>query len=214
MKKKSYLYSFLFVFLFLVTFAVFYWFIKSPYFSPLQIWVSANKFAYILILYFVKTIGILWPPIPAGLFTMASIPLIGWQAAYLVDLGGSISGGSIAYYLGKKYGIKFLNKIFDASVLKKIKSAKIKKGKEIEAVFVYRVLLGTTILEAIYYGAGFLKINFRKFLIGAILSHIVTGIPGFILAQNVFGGNNILITIISIIVSIFIVYKTKTRYFE
>lgn len=214
MKKNSQVYSFLFILLFFFTFVFFYWFIKSIYFIPLQIWVSANTFSYIVVLYLVKTIGILWPPIPAGLFTLASIPLIGWLNAYLVDLAGSISGGVVAYYLGKRYGIKFLEKIFDQNVLTKIRSLKIKKGKEIEAVFIYRILLGTTILEAVYYGAGLLKINFTKFLIGAILSHIVVGVPSFIFTQNIFGGKDLFITVTLIVISIFVVFKTKGRYFE
>jgi uncharacterized membrane protein YdjX (TVP38/TMEM64 family) len=214
MKKSSYIYTFLFIFIFLLTLAIFYWFIKSVYFIPAQLWVSQNRFSYIVILFLCKALGIIWPPIPSGLLTMGSIPFLGWKTSYFIDLGGSIAGGTIAYYLAKRYGLEFLKKIFDQSILERIQKTKIKKGKEIEAVFVYRVLLGTTILEAIYYGAGLLKVTYWKFLIGAVLSHLVVGIPTFILAQNIFSGKNMAITVLSIVVSLFIVYKTKSRYFE
>lgn len=214
MKKKSYAYSALFILLFLLTLLFFYWFTKSSHFANLQLWTTSNKPLYLLLLFLLKTLGIVWPPIPSGLFTMASIPLIGWKTAYAIDLFGSVTGGMIAYSLGKKYGIKFLEKIFDKKVLVKIKNTKIKKGKEFEAVFMYRILLGTTILEAVYYGAGLLKVNLYKFLLGAVASHLLIGIPSFIMAENIFNGKNILITLASILISVFIVYKTKDRYFE
>lgn len=187
---------------------------STPYFVIVDGCVRQNRTLYLVVLYIYKSLGILWPPIPAGLFTMASIPFLGWPLAYLIDLLGSITGGSIAYFLARKYGLSLLTKIFDDKVIDKIKKTKIKKGKEVEAVFVYRVLLGTTILEAVYYGAGLLKINFPKFLVGAILSHIIVGVPTFILAQNIFSGKNIVITVVSVVVSIFILYKAKGRYFE
>ena len=214
MKKSSYLYTSLFVGFFLVTLVLVYWFMKSPQFAVVDIWIKQNTLLYVVVLFVYKTIGILWPPIPAGLFTLLSIPFLGWFGAYLVDLIGSIAGGSIAYFLGQKYGLTLLKKIFDENMIEKIKNTKIKKGREIEAVFMYRVFLGTTILEAIYYGAGLLKVGFGKFLIGAILSHIAVGVPMFILAQNIFGGKNIVITIALIAVGVIFVYKTKGRYLE
>lgn len=214
MKKNSSVFTILFIGLFVLTVVIFYWFLKSSYYQPFQVWISANKVFYVSMLFLVKSIGILWPPIPSGLLTMASIPFLGWQTAYLVDLFGSVVGGSISYFLGRKYGLTFLKKIFDDDVLDKIKELKIKKGKEIEAVFVYRILFGTVIVEAIYYGGGLLKVSFPKFIVGAVLSHIVTGVPAFILAQNIFGGKNIVITILLIVISGFFVYKTKGRYFE
>ncbi len=214
MAKKSYLYSLLFVGLFALTLVFTYWFMKSPQFVIADNWVKQNVLTYVVFLFIVKTLGILWPPIPAGLFTLLSIPFLGWFGAYMVDLTGSVVGGSVAYYLGRKYGIPFLKHIFDEKMITKIKDVKIKKGKEIEAVFVYRVLLGTVILEAVYYGAGLLKVEFGKFLVGAILSHIAVGVPMFILAQNIFGGNNIVVTIILVVGGAFFVYKTKDRYFE
>lgn len=214
MKKNSPVFTILFIGLFVLTVIIFYWFLKSSYYLPFQVWISANKALYVSALFLIKSIGILWPPIPSGLLTMASIPFLGWQTAYLVDLSGSAVGGSVSYFLGKKYGLTFLKKIFDDKILDSIKNLKIKKGKEIEAVFVYRILLGTVIVEAIYYGGGLLKVNFPKFLVGAVLSHIVTGVPVFILAQNIFGGKNIVITTLLVVISGFFVYKTKGRYFE
>jgi uncharacterized membrane protein YdjX (TVP38/TMEM64 family) len=191
-----------------------YLFFKSSYFPIVDAWIKTNIVLYVIALFIYKSIGVLFPPIPAGVVTLASIPFLGWFGAYMVDMVGSIFGGIIAYWLGKKYGKKILEKLFDASTIEKIVKTKVKKGKEIEAVFMFRVLLGSTILEAVYYGAGFLKIPFGKFLIGATLSHILVGVPSFLLANNIFSGKNIILTIVLSVVALIFVLKTKGRYFE
>jgi uncharacterized membrane protein YdjX (TVP38/TMEM64 family) len=145
---------------------------------------------------------------------MASIPFLGWFNAYLIDLSGSMFGGVIAYILGKKYGHPLLLKILGSDLTNKIEKTKVKKNREIEAVFIYRLALGSTILEAVYYGAGFLKIGFKNFLIGSFLSHILIGVPSFFLANNILNGENIILTIILTVIGIFFVLFTKGRYFE
>ena len=214
MKKESIRYWFILIFIFVAFMFFAYWFFKSSYFPTVDAWIKTNIVLYVVALFIYKSIGVLFPPIPAGVVTLASIPFLGWFGAYMVDMAGSIFGGIIAYWLGKKYGKKILEKLFDASTIEKIVKTKVKKGKEIEVVFMFRVLLGSTILEAVYYGAGFLKIPFGKFLIGATLSHIVVGVPSFLLANNIFSGKNIVLTIVLSVAALIFVLKTKGRYFE
>ena len=214
MKKDSIWYSSILIVIFIAFLVLIYWFTKSPYFPIVDTWVKTNIVLYVCALFIYKSIGVLFPPIPAGTLTLASIPFLGWFGAYMVDMAGSIFGGMFAYWLGRKYGKKILRKIFSESIVEEIVKTRIKKGKEIEAVFTFRVLLGSTILEAVYYGAGFLKIPFGKFLIGASLSHIAVGIPSFILANNIFSGKNLALTVILSIVALIFVLKTKGRYFE
>lgn len=214
MKKGSVLYSLGLTLIFVLSLGLIYWFFRSPYFSIVDTWIKSNLILYVSVLFIYKAIGVLFPPIPAGVVTMASIPFLGWLGAYMVDMAGSIFGGSIAYWLGRKYGRGILSKIFDGSTVEKITRTKVKKGKEMEAVFMFRVLLGSTILEAVYYGAGFLRIPFGKFLIGASLSHIAVGVPSFILANNIFSGKNLVLTGILSVLALIFVLKTKGRYFE
>lgn len=214
MKKESYLISVVFTVIFILTIIFFYWFFKSPYFPVVDAWIKKNLIIYIVVLYIYKSFGVLWPPIPAGLITLASIPFLGWFNAYLIDLVGSISGGMIAYHLGKRFGRPLLLKILNKEIVAKIERAKIKKNREIEAIFTYRVLLGSTILEAVYYGAGFLKIGFFNFIFGSVLSHVVVGIPSFYFAHNIFSGKNFLMTVALSIFALLFVYKTRGRYFE
>jgi len=214
MKRESFWYSATLVLIFIIFLAAAYWFFKSPYFLIVNTWVKANMVLFACSLLIYKAIGVLFPPLPAGLVTMASIPFLGWFLAYVIDLVGSIVGGAVAYWLGQKYGKSVLRKIFTENIIQRIEKTKIIKGREIEAVFTFRLLLGSTILEAVYYGAGFLKVPFGKFLIGATLSHIVVGVPSFVLANNIFSGKNLFLTGILSVVALIFVVKTRGRYFE
>ena len=120
MKKNSVLYSSIIIFIFIASLVLVYWFIKSPYFSVVDAWVKTNIVLYVVALFIYKSIGVLFPPIPAGVVTLASIPFLGWFGAYMVDMAGSIFGGMFAYWLGKKYGRKILRKLFNESIVEKI----------------------------------------------------------------------------------------------
>jgi uncharacterized membrane protein YdjX (TVP38/TMEM64 family) len=214
MNKKTYFYTFLTFASFILIICGFYLFFKSPYFLVLDTWVKANIVTYVIFLFLYKTVGVLFPPVPGGIVTLASIPFLGWFNAYLIDFLGSICGGVIAYYLAKKYGHPLLLKIFGEDVATKIENIKVRKNREIEAVFMYRLALGSTILEAVYYGAGFIKIGFINFLVGSILSHTLVGVPTFFLANNILNGENIILTIAVTLIGIVFVLFTKGRYFE
>ncbi len=214
MKKNSWFNSFLFVGVFILTIGLFYWFSKTQYFLVLDTWIKTNRTLYLVSLFLIKVTGILWPPISGGIFTMASIPFLGWKTAFMIDMVGSTVGGTVAYMLGQKYGFPFLNKILDTNIVEKIKRIKVKKGKEVEAVFVYRLLFGSVIVEAIYYGAGVLNIHFGKFLVGVTLSHLLIGIPIFFLANGVLSGANIILSVSLAVIALAFIIKTKGRYFE
>ncbi len=214
MKNKNYFKILLFVFISFLTIGVVYWFTKSPYYLLLDVWIQNNLVLYVFSICLIKILGILWPPLSGGVFTVASIPFLGWGLAFLLDFIGSLVGGAAAYYLGRKYGYIFLSKILGENVAQKIKSVKIKKGKEIEAVFMYKVLFGNVVIEAIYYGAGVLRIDFLRFMIGSVFAHLLIGIPTFYLANNIFSGKNAIMALILLFVGLLVVYKTKGRYFE
>lgn len=156
-------------------------------------------------------IGIVWPPIPGGVLTLASIPVIGWQYAFLADLTGTTIGGSIAYFIGKKYGRKILETLFDEQLIKHIDRIKIHEGKEIEGLVVLRIFIHS-ISEIVSYGAGVLGIEYKKYLISTILAMIVF-IPMFYFFEQILSGKNLVFNILLTLItgSIFVYYKD--RYF-
>ncbi len=196
---------------------IYVWFIKSDHFSAFRMWSLSNVFLFSSVLVFLKIISIVWPPIPGGLITMSAIPLVGWEKAYFADLTGSILGSSITYFLGKKYGYKLLNHLFDEKVIEKIRKIKIKKSKELEAIFTLRILTGSLFMEAITYGAGVLKIGFSNFLIATVASHLLVGIPSyFLFAQISTTGfsQTWFVNVTLFAFAFFAMYKLKGRYFE
>lgn len=206
--------SILLVGLFILFLFLYVWFIKTPYFYQLEMWSQQNSLLYFIFLTIIKILSIVWPPLPGGVFTYASIPLLGWWQSYLADFLGSMIGSSIAFYLGKKYGYSLLNKLFDKKTIEKIKSIKVRKDKEIEGTFVFRFTVGPAFLEAICYGAGIIGIQYRNFIAGSILSHTLSGIPSFYFVRSVTGGSNLIVILVSSLLFLIIMWKFRKRYFE
>lgn len=188
------------------------WFIKLPVFRYFVIWSRQNLLVYFLFLIFVKILGILWPPLPGGLFTLGSIPVIGWELAYIADLIGGLIGSSSAFFIGKRYGFRLLRKFFDLSTVEKIQNVNIKKGKELEAVVVLK-LVYSSVGEIVSYGAGLLGINYSKFLVGNLLA-LQINMPIFFMASKALEGKLLIVNVIAIVFAILLFYKLKGRYFE
>lgn len=212
--RKKYFNVILMLLVFIVTAGAYFIFAQTSQFKEFVNWTQDNIVLYSLFLVSVKILGVVYPPIPGGIFTLASIPIFGWWGAYVVDFIGSILGGTICYLLGKKYGYKLLEKVFDQEVIHKIELLKVKKEKELEAIIVWRLLSGGTIVEAIYYGAGLLKVSFINFLLGTTISHVIVGIPSFYLGGAIMSSQNIILNVLLLAISIAVLYKVRGRYFE
>ena len=195
------------------TILAYWWFIKTPYFEVFKSWSRQNFILYFLVLVTIKVVGLIWPPLPGGVFTIGSIPVLGWLPAYSADFLGSLLGASAAYFIARKWGYQFIKKIFDEITIDKIKKIKIKKHREVEAIFFLRIF-GGTIVEAVCYAAGLLNIGYPSFLIGTIASHAALGIPVYYFTNNLFEGKNFLINLA--IVAIFVpwAFIARKRYLE
>jgi uncharacterized membrane protein YdjX (TVP38/TMEM64 family) len=215
MKGSTAKYLFFLGLIFLVFVGSYTWFSQTQYFEIVKGVAQNNKIAFIFILIIVKILSIIWPPLPGGLFTLGSIPFIGWPGAYFADFTGSWIGSSIAYFLGKKYGFSLLDKLFNEEIIKRIKSIKVKESKQTELVIVLRVFTGSIFLEAISYGAGIIGIKFSSFFLGSVISHIIVGVPVYMFAQKALvSPQNIVFNIVLIAIIFAILYKVKGRYFE
>ena len=92
--------------------------------------------------------------------TLISVPIVGWAEAYLADLIGSTLGSFIAYYLGQRYGLNILRKFVSSTAADKIDGIKIKKGYEIEVIFMARSTIETLAVEALSYAAGIMRLGY------------------------------------------------------
>ena len=203
-----------FIFVSIVMFVIYVWFIKSPYAKSFNEFANTNFYLFAIGLIFIKFIGIVYPPISGGYFTLAAIPVIGWEKALVCDLIGSMLGGSVDYYIGRKYGIKIVKKFFGDLIAEKISLIKIKKGKEIEGLIVSRLLTGATVVEAIHYAAGLFKINFVKYTIAMVISHLIIGIPLYWIFGGVLGTKLTFYVVPILAFALYLLYKMRGRYLE
>jgi len=210
-KNKNILIFFLFLF---ATIALYLIFISSRYYEVFMLWAQNNIYLLFFIIVLIKIVGIIWPPIPGGFLSLGAIPFIGWQLAYLSDLVGNIVGSVLTYYIGKKYGYRILEKLFDESLVQRVKKLKLKKEKSFEMIFLYRILGTSILLEVVTYGAGILKMPFWPFLSASVLAHIIYNLPAYYLINAAIYSANPILIIISLLALIVLIYKTKGRYFE
>ena len=84
----------------LVTLLAYFLFTKSPYFEPFKVWTESNIVLFTIFLFTIKVTGIVWPPLPGGIFVLGSIPLIGWFNAYLIDFAATLEDYQDASLLG------------------------------------------------------------------------------------------------------------------
>lgn len=195
------------------TIALYFWFTKSPYFESFNLWTQQNLILFYISLFTAKVMAIVWPPLPGSLFTLGSIPLIGWFQSFIIDLAGALTGASIAYFLGRKYGYSFLEKIFNDELVQKIRETRIKPEKEIESVLIGRVAGSGNLMELVCYGAGVLRVRYHNFLIASFIAGILS-LPIYYLGGNLFDGGSILAGIIISLTTLLLFWKLKGRYVE
>ncbi len=210
---KKYKQKILFVAVFLVTVISYVLFMKSHYFEILLNWSQHNELLFALLLLASVIAGLIYPPLPSRVLTLGAIPIIGWQGAFFIDFLGTLIGSVVTYYIGKRFGLKFLRWFFDKDSINDISTLRIVKGREIESVFVLCLIFNSTMIEVVSYGAGILKMSLTRFIIGRILSHLVVGIPSFYFISNVFQTRNIALNAVLLIFSLILFFKLKSRYF-
>jgi uncharacterized membrane protein YdjX (TVP38/TMEM64 family) len=212
-KVRNYKYLLVLAIGFAATVAVYVWFIHSPFFPGFTEWTRHNIVLFDLFLISIKIVGIVWPPITGAVFTVGAIPVLGWPHAFVVDSIGNIIGSSLAFWIAKTWGLKFVSKIVDEATLNKLRKIELVPQRQIEALTLLRVL-GGYLAEVISYAAGLFNVSFRNFLIATILSNFIAGIPFFYFAGRIFSGGSIIVTVFLVAGFISIFLFLRKRYFR
>ena len=168
---------------------------------------------YLLVLLLVKLSSIVYPPLPGIAFTIASIPLVGWPLAYLIDLTGSTLGSSIAFILGKKYGQSILSRVVGQGITEKIMNTKLKQGTQVEASIVLS-FASVGLSDGLAWGGSLIGFKFWPFALGRIMSHLLTTLPIFFLIAVSTSFNSWLIVAFATVLAWLMIFKFKGRYFE
>lgn len=169
---------------------------------------------YLLALLSLKSLSIVYPPLPGMVFTVTSIPLIGWQLAYLIDILGSALGTTIAFFLGQKYGYTILKKVIGKEIANKVVSTKLKQNNQVEAAFFLRFAAGGILSDGLAWGASLIGFKYASFIVGYIASHLMTTLPIFYFIATSISFNSWIIVSLSTIIAWLIIYKFKGKYFE
>lgn len=186
------------------------YFIQSWY-ASLEVNLSLGVLALIVL---IKAASIVYPPLPGIILTLAMVPLLDWQKAYIVELAGSLLGVSAAYFLGKKYGEKLIKWIAGEKLLAKIKAVKLKPGNQFEAAFVLRTASGGALSDALAWGASLIGLRYRPYLMGHLANHVLATLPVFLLVGWSVKLNSWLFIGPVMFIAWLLVWKFKGRYFE
>jgi uncharacterized membrane protein YdjX (TVP38/TMEM64 family) len=182
--------------------------------QELAVAIQAHLPIYLITLLGLKAFSIIYVPLPGAAFTLASLPLIGWQVAYLIDILGSALGATLAFYLGKKYGFSILNKILGRTIATKIAAIKLKPKNQFEAAIFLRLAMGGMLSDGLAWGASLIGFRYVPFMIGYLVAHIITTLPVFYIVASAISFNSWVVVGSVMLVSWLIMYKFKGRYFE
>ena len=169
---------------------------------------------YLIVLLFLKLSSIVYPPLPGALFTVSSIPIIGWQLAYFIDVAGSCLGAIIAYLLGKRYGYTILTKVLGQNLTQKVIAIKLKPRNQIEAAFVLRFAAGGILSDGLAWGASLIGFKLLPFMIGYLTSHILITLPIFYFIGVSISFDSWLLFLLATLTAWLLLFKFKGRYFE
>lgn len=190
------------------------WVLNQPFTEQISWFAQTHWYALIVILMLLKILGLVWPPFPGGIALLVAIPFIGWQQAFVIDLLGTSIGATLCYAIAKKWGYAVLAHIFDADTLEKIAATTVKENRQVEFGFAVTIASRLVMAEVAYYAAGILRINFWKFMLGAVGSHVLFTLPSYYFAERVLAQKNPYSLIVAIVVLVPLVLILKKRYLE
>ncbi|MCR4329376.1 MAG: hypothetical protein NUV65_02415 [Candidatus Roizmanbacteria bacterium] len=213
-KRKKLLNTFGIILLFLLPAFLFQWAYQSEILSDIVKAVQSHIALYLFILTLLKGFSIVYPPMPGVVFTIASIPLVGWKLAYSADILGSYFGATVSYFLGKKYGYTILEKVIGSALADKIISIKLKQKNQVEAAIFLRFAAGGLISDGLAWGASLIGFKYMSFITGYLVSHILTTLPVFYLISISISYQSWAIGGVGVVFAWLILYRFKGRYFE
>lgn len=205
---------FIFAFFYALFFFGYLFFSKTQAFQGFVSFAQGNIVIFFVFLVVVKFIGIIYPPFAGGILTLGAVPIIGWKLAFLADFVGGFPAGIINYFIGRKFGLRVVRRIFGQDPAKYLDKLEIREGREIEGLILSRLVFGTISVEVVQYLAGILRINFWKFLVSALVYEALFRVPFFWLFYEIIVQKGYIMGIIVILVGLPILYKYRRRYLE
>lgn len=151
--------SFLFLFLWL-----------PQYQEEITSFVVANPLLAPFILILWRFIGVVIPPIPAGIIAITLIPILGWFWVFLYSTIGLLAGAVVAFFLARKFREPLVKRFVPLQELNKWEG-KLSTSTELWGFILIRLTTGP-VMDFISYLAGLTNLRFRTFFIATLISLI------------------------------------------
>jgi uncharacterized membrane protein YdjX (TVP38/TMEM64 family) len=210
---KNYYHVFTVLLMFVITVFAYSYFSETRYFAQLQLWAQSNFWRFFTILILIKTVGIVWPPLPGVVISLGAIPIVGWFPAFAADAIGWYIGATIAFLLSRRYGLRTVKFFFGEMGVERVKKFKVNPNRELEVLIIMKCL-GGSIGEFINYAAGLTTIKFWNFTISNFVASLIIGLPLFYSFHFALkSGNNLFFALIPLVIGVIFFYVFRKRYF-
>lgn len=158
-----------------------------------------------------RTLGMVIPPIPGGIVSLALIPVLGWFASFVYASIGILLGCTIAFFLARRYREPLVKRFVTLQMLHQWEG-KLSQEKEFWAFVVIRFTTGP-IMDFISYIAGLSKVSFKTFFLASLISLLPDAVY-YYLGDRLYSHNPYLGAGAFIVFIIFVYIGEKTQFFQ
>lgn len=137
-----------------------------------------------LILIAWRFIGVVIPPIPAGVLTFALIPVLGWFWVFLYSEIGLLLGACVAFFLARKFREPIVKRVVPLQEISKWEE-KVSQATELWAFLLLRLTTGP-VMDFISYLAGLTKLRFSTFFLATVISLLPSALT-YYLGEKIYG---------------------------
>lgn len=157
-----------------------------------------------LIFFIVQLISVIIAPIPSNISAVVGGTVFGMWESFFISMMAIISGSSIVFILGKKFGRVFVERFVNPKVLNKYEEHfSSKKGQLLLTLLLFLPFFPD---DTIGFVAGLSKISLKRYVIIMLLTR-----PWEILAASALGSSNIVIPLWAWgIIALFIICIAKS----
>ena len=134
-----------------------------------------------LILIAWRFLGVVIPPIPAGIFAFSLISTLGWFWVYLYSSIGLLWGACVAFLLARAFREPLVKRFFPLQDINRWES-KLSTSAELWGFLLIRLTTGP-VMDFISYLAGLTKLRFRTFFLATVVSLLPSALAYYLGAK-------------------------------
>jgi uncharacterized membrane protein YdjX (TVP38/TMEM64 family) len=158
------------------TIALFFW--LPPYQEQITQFTIDNPVLAPLIIIVWRFIGVVIPPIPAGIIAFTLIPILGWFWVFLYSSIGLLSGAIVSFLLARRFREPLVKRFVPLQELNAWEG-KLSSSTELWGFVLIRMTTGP-VMDFISYLAGLTKLSFGKFVFATTLALIPSALGYYV----------------------------------